>query len=210
MKQSWKPHLAPFRKYKKEVFRKAGITGEYIYSIGETPLLRQPSQEVPLEKIVSSEFQRKLVYLKSCMLKYRAQTGVGRGITAIQVGIPEKFSIIYRPDRKDNLLTIINPVITKSSVKKLRYPEICMSANPIIALVVRPAWIEFDYYDEKGKLQQWKLKDTSKRGQILNRVVQHEIDHMNGIINIDLVASKDLIFEVDPTYYYKARFEEVK
>lgn len=70
-----------------------------------------------------------------------------------------------------------------------------MSVNPIIAPVDKPSWIEFEYLDEKGKMY--------------NRVFQHEIDHMDGIINIDLVKSKELNFESDPSYYEKARFEEV-
>ena len=41
-----------------------------------------------------------------------------------------------------------------------------------------------------------------------NRVFQHEIDHLNGIINIDRVESKELIFESDPNYYEKAEFKE--
>lgn len=49
-----------------------------------------------------------------------------------------------------------------------------------------------------------------RRGRILNRVFQHEIDHMEGIINIDRVKSPDkLIFATDPSYYETANFEKV-
>lgn len=45
---------------------------------------------------------------------------------------------------------------------------------------------------------------------MLNRVFQHEIDHMNGIINIDKVKSpKELILESDPDFHKNAKFEEV-
>ncbi len=78
-----------------------------------------------------------------------------------------------------------------------------MSANPIIAKVIRPEFIEFEYYDEKGAKQFWNDKD-----RLLNRVFQHEIDHMEGIINIDLVDSKDLILLSDAEFFKNAEFKK--
>lgn len=216
----WKPQKPPFRDYKKKVFEKAMVVVDFIYQIGESEALRKTSQEVPLEKITTPDFQKKIAYLKSCILQYRKLTGIGRGITGVQVGISERVAVIYigsiissRSPRhfvpRNDLLIIINPVITKKSITMLRYPEICMSANPIIAPVIRPSWIEFSYYDETGKKQEWRTKDDTKEGKLYNRVFQHEIDHMDGIINIDKVQSKELIFESDPTFYDKASFEKV-
>lgn len=202
--KSWKPQ-PPFRKYKKQVFADAAVVSSFIYQIGEYPALRQPSKEIPINKIKSAEYQAKFKYLKKCLLKYRKLTGRGRGVTAVQVGIPEKFSVIYTPEK---VLTIINPRVTKKSKKKYKYPEVCMSANPIIAPTIRPAWIEFDYYDEQGKLQHWDTKDDTEVGRMMNRVFQHEIDHMGGIVNIDKCNSKELILESDPKFYDFAKFEE--
>lgn len=192
----------PFSAFKKSVFLKAAKTTNFIFQIGEYPELRKTSREVSVSKITSKEMQEKLSFLKSCLLKYRKLTGYGRGITAVQIGIPERFSVVYTSEK---LIIVINPEITKTSKELLRYPEICMSANPIIAPVVRSAWIEFEYYDESGKLQKWNNHDD----KILNRVFQHEIDHMNGIINIDLVEPKELFLESDPDFYKNAKFEEV-
>ena len=86
-----------------------------------------------------------------------------------------------------------------------------MSALPVIAPVVHPAWVEVEYYDENGKKQIWKTKDDSQPHIMMNRVLQHEIDHMNGIINIDLVNDpKELFLESDPKFYDNAKFEEIK
>jgi peptide deformylase len=205
---SWTHTLPPHADFKKTVFHLAGTVGEFIYQIGELDALRKPSTEVPLQKITSEEYRLKINYLKECLQKYRETTGHGRGITAVQVGIPERFSVIYTPQK---LFILINPVITKKSSKLLRYPEMCMSANPIIAPVVRPAWIECNYYDEQGILQQWTTKDDTPDGTMMNRVLQHEIDHMDGIINIDTVSTpKELILESDPDFYDDAIFEEVE
>lgn len=201
---SWKPTKPPFAEYKKHVFAKASDVSEFIYQIGEYPELRKPSKEITGS--ASSIFKLKLQYLKDCLRMYRKLTGHGRGIAAVQVGIPETFFIVYTPAK---LLVVINPKITKQSKTLLLYPEMCMSANPIIAPTVRPAWIEFDYYDEYGKLQHWKTKDDTDQGRLLNRVFQHEIDHMEGIINIDRVDSRELILESDPTFYDTATFEEL-
>lgn len=204
----WKPTPSPFADYKKNVLERAAKVSDFIYQIGETPALREPSTPVQIKDITSPEIQAKIKYLQDCLRRYRRLTGYGRGITGVQAGIPERISVIFNADME--ILTIINPKITKRSSKYLKYPEICMSANPIIAPVSRPAWIEFSYHDEKGALKHWKTKDDTDTGRILNRVFQHEIDHIEGIICIDKVAHpKDLILESDPGFYESAGFEEV-
>lgn len=199
--------LPQFSKFKKKVFRNAGKVTDFIYLVGESPILREPCREVLLNKIKSGEMKKKIDYLKDCLLKYRKLTGQGRAIAAVQVGIPERFAVVYTPEK---LFTIINPKITHRSKTFLKYPEICMSANPVIVPLERSAWIEFDYYDEEGLKNHWNTKDDTQQGRILNRVFQHEIDHMDGIINLDLVENpKELIFHSDPDFYKKAKFEKV-
>lgn len=212
MKQNniWKPQLPPFQRHKKKVYGNILSTINFIYQIGESEDLRKPSKEVSIKDLNTKDYQAKIAYLKKCMKKYRKLTGFGRGITGVQVGIPERLSVIWMEEEKGGLLIIINPKVTKKSTKLFVYPEICMSANPLIAKVIRPSWIEFEYFDEFGKKQYWKTKDTDKKGKTYNRVFEHEIDHMDGIINIDLVHSKELIFESDPKFYKKAKFEEIK
>lgn len=222
----WKPQLPLFRQYKQKVYQQIIKTGQFVYQVGELDKLRKKSKKVSVKSITSKEFRKKVKYVKKCLLKYRKLTGKGRGISAVQVGIPEAFSVIYFPEMlnqvqhdekgeykhqvdKNGLLTIINPKIIKSSSKLLKYPEMCMSVVPIISPNVRPSWIEFEYYDEFGNKRYWDTKDTDKKARMYNRVFQHEIDHINGIINIDLVKSKELILESDPHFYEKAEFEKV-
>lgn len=203
----WKPTPAPFAAHKKAVLEKAAKVTDFVHQIGEYPALRQPSKPVPLTEITGGDMHAKIEYLKDCLRRYRRLTGYGRGISAVQVGIPQRFAVVFTPDME--ILTIINPKITNRSSSHYRYPEICMSANPIIAPVKRPAWVEFTYYDEDGQRHTWKTKDDTPEGRMMNRVFQHEIDHMEGIINIDKVESpSDLIMESDPSYYDTATFEE--
>lgn len=203
----WHPLKPPFADFKKTVFQKAGAVSNFIFQIGEYPALRMPSEKVSFDSITSNEFKEKIKYLKECLIKYRGLTGYGRGITAVQTGIPERFSIIYTPEES---IVIINPIITKKSEKLLTYPEMCMSASPMIVPTIRPSWIEFDYYNEQGDLQHWTMKDDTDQGKMMNRIFQHEIDHMNGIINVDAVRDpRAIILESDPNFYKDAKFEEI-
>ena len=208
--KSWKPTLPPFRTYKKELLDKQKVLADFIYQIGEYDALRLPSKDVPIDKITSPEYQAKIKHMKQSLLKYRKLTGKGRGIAAVQLGFPEKMIVVYMPEIEGKLLMLINPKITKQSTEKLKYPEMCMSASPAIAPVVRPAWIEFAYYDETGKKQLWNTKADTDLGRMYNRVFEHEIDHLDGFINIDRVSSKEIIYESDPTFYQTTTFQKSK
>lgn len=80
------------------------------------------------------------------MRRFRKFTGLGRGIAGVQIGIPERMAVIFMPEEKNGLLIIINPRITERSTKRFKYPEMCMSASPLVVPLVRPAWIEFSYF----------------------------------------------------------------
>lgn len=202
----WRSIKPPFARFKKNVFMRAAQVSGIIYQIGEYPALRQPSEKIPISVIISEDMKVKISYLKKCLRRYRKITGYGRGIAAVQVGIPEQIAVVYTPHK---LITIINPKIIKKSEKLLLYPEMCMSANPVIVPTIRPSWIEFEYYDENGRKQYWDKKDGTDKEKVLNRVFQHEIDHMHGIINIDKIQSpKDLTLESDPAFYKNAKFEK--
>lgn len=199
---NWKQSKPTFKQFKKKVFEQQIKVCDFIYQIGETEDLRKPSQEIPIDKIKSPEYIKKFKYLKSCLRKYKKLTGMGRGIAGVQVGIPEKVFAYF--DENKNIKIVINPKITKVSREKLKYPEMCMSAAPIIAPVIRPAWVECEYLEEDGQKQKWYKKD-----KMLNRVFQHELDHLEGIINIDKCLSKDLILHSNPEFYNLTKFESV-
>ncbi len=187
-------------KYKRRVFQEAALTSHLTYQIGELNSLREKSELV--KEIESSQTKLVISKLKKTLKEYRKLTGKGRGIAAIQIGYPLRIAAVFE---EKEILVIINPRIINRSKKLLRFPEICMSANPIIAKVVRPEWIEFEYLNEKGEQVFWSQKEN----KIMNRVFQHEIDHMEGIINIDLVKSSELILLSDPKFFEEAKFEEL-
>lgn len=187
-------------RFKKEIFEEAALVSHLTYQIGELSSLREKSQSVNVSEIKSPKIKSVISKLKKTLREYRKLTGKGKGIAAVQIGISLRIAVIFQ-DKE--IITIINPQIVRKSKQLLKYPEICMSANPIIARVVRPSYIEFEYLNENGEKKVW----NDHEDQLMNRVFEHEIDHMEGIINIDLVPSKDLILLSDPKYFKNAKFE---
>ena len=206
----WKPTFPPAKVYKKENLSEIAQFSQFIYTVGEYPKLRQKSKAVAVKNIDSEEFDAKKAYLRKCFDDFRSIThGKGKGIAAVQIGIPERFFLLSLAEDTNPPLLFINPVITRKSKTMYQYPEACMSANSLIAQVVRPSWIEFEYLTENGEKCFWRIKDKTAKDKMLNRIVQHEIDHLNGIINIDKVSASSLVFEMGTEYYGKARFKKV-
>jgi peptide deformylase len=211
-KPIWQPTLPPGRDYKATNLTELRHASAFIYQVGESPILRAKAAKVPVKEITNSVTQEKIKYVKNCLLRYTRLThGKGRGLAAPQVGIHERFFVAYIGRKPDvsSLSVFINPDIEEISDVLYRYNEACMSANSLVAPVVRPAWIRFSYYNEAGEKQVWQQRDTTSHFRMLNRVFEHEIDHLDGVINIDLVPSASLTFESFPGKYKRARFEKV-
>lgn len=181
------------------------INPSFILQFGSSKILETPCIEIDPKKINTPAIKKKIKYLILSLKKYRKITGLGRGLAANQIGLTEKMFVIYT-DKK--ILVFINPKVIKKSLQQLVYPEMCMSAVPVAVKLIRPSWIEFEYLDEKGNKKIWDKKDHSKQTTLLNRVFQHEIDHLSGIVNITKARSaKDLIFVSDPDFFKTAKFE---
>jgi len=111
----------------------------------------------------------------------------GIGLAATQVDIMKRLIIIdlrgmddydenhklYEEDKK--LFKIVNPKITGMSDTKISMNEGCLSLPSIRTNIVRPAEIDFEYYDEN-----FKLHKIHARG-LFAKCIQHEMDHLNGI-----------------------------
>ncbi|MBL4906574.1 MAG: peptide deformylase [Sneathiella sp.] len=112
----------------------------------------------------------------------------GIGLAAIQVGVQKRLlvlDIIGKGD-KDNdpqPLAIINPEITWASDNDACYEEGCLSVPEHYADVVRPAEIKLNYLDVDGKKQ--KLHADG----LLATCLQHEIDHLDGILFVDHISA---------------------
>ena len=135
------------------------------------PVLRKKSKEIKVKDIETKEFKS----LLSSMIKTMIETD-GVGLAAPQIGKSIRLAII---NSKDGPFCIVNPKITKKSWAKELEMEGCLSIPGIFGKVKRHKKISLTYYDRSGK----KVK-KSVQG-LMARVMQHEIDHLNGILFID-------------------------
>jgi peptide deformylase len=107
----------------------------------------------------------------------------GIGLAAPQVGINKQLLVIdCEPDKPENPpLILINPQIVKYSQELCLIEEGCLSIPGVYLDVIRPKTIELSFKDEQGKPRKIQATD------LLSRVIQHEMDHLNGVMFVDRV-----------------------
>ncbi|AFY48018.1 peptide deformylase [Nostoc sp. PCC 7524] len=107
----------------------------------------------------------------------------GIGLAAPQVGVHKQLIVIdCEPDNPANPpLILINPTIKQVSRDICMAQEGCLSIPGVYMDVKRPAVVEVAYKDEYGRPQTLKATD------LLGRCIQHEMDHLNGVVFVDRV-----------------------
>ena len=149
------------------------------------PLLRKKSNK--LEKV--DDETRKL--LDDMLETMYAAPGIG--LAAVQIGILKRLIVIdiSKEKEKKNPLFLINPKINFKSTKTSVYEEGCLSLPGYFAEIERPAECNISYLDYNGK-----KKDLEASG-LLATCIQHEIDHLDGILFIDYLSKlkKDMIIK---------------
>lgn len=108
----------------------------------------------------------------------------GIGLAAIQVGEPLRMLVldVARKDEPENPQVFINPEIIWSSDEPNVYEEGCLSIPDYYAEVERPKQVRATYIDREGKPQEIEADD------LLATCLQHEIDHLNGVLFIDHIS----------------------
>jgi|TARA_Y100000389_G_scaffold194931_1_gene225589 peptide deformylase len=117
----------------------------------------------------------------------------GIGLAAVQVGILKRLIVIdiSKEKEKKNPLFLINPEIIFKSKNTSVYEEGCLSLPGYFAEIERPAECQIEYIDYEGK------KKEMKANGLLATCIQHEVDHLNGILFIDYLSKlkKDMIIK---------------
>jgi len=105
----------------------------------------------------------------------------GIGLAAIQIGVPKRIVVmdISKEENKKEPLYFVNPVIKKKNKDLSTYEEGCLSVPDQFAEIDRPSSCEVEYLDYYGE------KKTLKAEGLLATCIQHEIDHLQGILFID-------------------------
>ena len=115
----------------------------------------------------------------------------GIGLAAVQVGILKRVIVIdvSKDKEKKNPFFLINPEIISKSKNTSTYEEGCLSLPGYFAEIERPAECQVKYIDYFGK------KKEIKATGLLSTCIQHEIDHLNGVLFIDYLSKlkRDMI-----------------
>ena len=139
-------------------------------------LLRQVS--LPVEKVGDEERQ-----LMDDMLEtmYEAK---GIGLAAIQIGVPKRIIVmdIGNRDKEKEPMYFVNPVIKNKNSEHSTYEEGCLSVPNQFAEIDRPSTCEIEFLDYKGN------KKILKASGLLATCIQHEMDHLEGILFIDYLS----------------------
>jgi peptide deformylase len=139
-------------------------------------LLRQISSSV--EKVTDKE-QKLMDDMLDTM--YAAN---GIGLAAIQIGVPKRIIVmdISKEEGKKKPRYFVNPVIKNRDPLKATYEEGCLSGPDQFAEIDRPSKCEVEYLDYNGD------KQLLKADGLLSTCIQHEMDHLEGILFIDYLS----------------------
>lgn len=148
-----------------------------IYHLGDRTL-RTPAKRVTK---VDDELRQ---LIRDMLVTMYSEQGIG--LAAPQVGIHKQLLVIdIEPDNPKHVpLVLINPVIKNFGPELCSDEEGCLSVPNVFMQVKRPSTVEVSYKDEFGKPK------TLKADDLLARVIQHEMDHLNGVLFVDRVDNR--------------------
>ena len=143
------------------------------------PRLRVQSQEV--DQYDAHAFET----LAATLEAFRRRHGFGRAISAPQIGIAQRFIAL---NLGRGTFFIVNPVITWKSEETFTMWDDCMSFPDLLVRVERVRSLSIEYVDEQGARKEWR-----DLGQAEAELLQHEIDHLDGVLAIDRAIDRESI-----------------
>ncbi|MFH1392872.1 MAG: peptide deformylase [Patescibacteria group bacterium] len=146
----------------------------------KNPILRKKAE--PVKNPESPEIKQLIADMVATMLEIN-----GVGLAAPQVGVSCR---IFTANVENKIFVFINPEIKDLSADKIPFEEGCLSVQKVWGQVVRPKKITVKALNENGKPFKIRAKG------LLARVIQHEMDHLNGALFID---KAEKLFTVEKT-----------
>jgi peptide deformylase len=140
------------------------------------PILKKVSK--PVEKITPE-----ILALMDDMLE-TMYAAPGIGLAAVQIGAPKRLVVVdtVRDEAPKNPLYLINPELVWSSEELNEHEEGCLSIPEVFDKVKRPAQVRVRFLDRNGVEQEMHCDG------LLATCIQHEIDHLNGVLFIDRLS----------------------
>ena len=152
----------------------------------------------PVDGLSNSDFRFYRDRLHATLGAFRAEHGFGRAISAPQIGVALRFIAVNLGDEP---FTMVNPEITWCSRETFTMWDDCMSFPSLLVRVRRHRGISVRYLDDLGN-----VKIMDKIDQSTSELLQHEIDHLNGILAVDHALDRESIvsrevFEENPEWF---------
>lgn len=144
------------------------------------PGLREVAR--PVENPTAPEISSLVQDLGDTLAHWRKTTGYGRGIAAPQLGVSLRVIFLRLPGEEP--WPIVNPVITERSAEKIVVWDACLSFLSIFMQVERHREITVRYQDLNGEWHEIRAGEERN----LSELLQHEIDHLDGILAVDRIA----------------------
>jgi peptide deformylase len=145
-------------------------------------ILKFPDQDLRIKAKPVETFDEELKTLTDDMFETMHSVN-GIGLAATQIGVAKQVAVIDISPEKNEPLVIVNPVIQILDPSKTEdYDEGCLSVPGFFEKISRPSDIKLSYQDLNGKKQEIKPEG------LLTKVVQHELDHLNGRLFVDNIS----------------------
>jgi peptide deformylase len=152
------------------------------------------SKEIDLRKPADSvtDFGQKFQRMIDDLIETFWSHNIAVGLAAPQIGIPLKFAVInHTRDRNHENLLLVNPIIISLAGKRDTKKEACMSVPGYSGDVERRKKVSIDYQDRHG------TKRSLEAEGFLARVIQHEIDHLEGFLYLDRMEDLSKLEKTD-------------
>jgi peptide deformylase len=152
----------------------------------------------PVDDVASADFRYDRDRLHATLDAFRGEHGFGRAISAPQIGVAQRFIAV---NLGDGPFTIVNPEITWSAPETFTMWDDCMSFPFLLVRVRRHRSISVRYVDDDGD-----IKVMDRLDQATSELLQHEIDHLDGVLAVDHALDRDAIvsrqvFEQSPELF---------
>jgi peptide deformylase len=144
------------------------------------PLLLEKS--LSIEDFKATHTQSLIADLRDTLASFREATGYGRGIAAPQIGVLKR-AIFIKMQPTGFCSALLNPEIVWSGHQKMELWDDCFSFPDLLVRVERAAQIKVAYTDERGAQQTLEAEGD------LAELLQHEIDHLDGILAVERAVS---------------------
>ena len=115
--------------------------------------------------------------LAATLEEFRRRHGFGRAISAPQIGIAKRFIAV---NLGKGTFFVVNPVVAWRSDETFTMWDDCMSFPDLLVRVERARSLSLEYVDEQGRRKEWRELD-----QAAAELLQHEIDHLDGVLAVD-------------------------